>query len=170
MAESLKELVALSNSIEERILDAIATDDSQTLESIADEMNALSRKADSCAVVIDKLTQAASYWKDRAITAQRVSKSIEANCERLKGYIKQTLLETGNGELVGTDYRFKISVQKDAKLVINTVPEQYKIVVSELVADKERIESDLREGKQIEGCSLADIVTLRKYPNTKGKK
>jgi hypothetical protein len=139
------------------------------LESAFDNVGTdLATKCDGYAVFMERLETEADYWKAKADSYSKVSKSCKALKERLNDNIKFAMRTLNTDEVKGGDVRFKLS-KLAPKVVLNEekIPQEYKMQVTEWVPDKERIKVDLQNGCAIEGAGLEDVYSLRKYANKK---
>lgn len=130
----------------------------------------LPEKVDGYAIVLERLEFEESYWKGKANAYALIAKAHKALQERLKDRLKEAIQALGTDEIKGNDVRFKLSRVKPA-LVLNELKldPTYKMTVTELVPDKDRIRAALQEGAVIEGAELKESVSLRPYLNKKEK-
>lgn len=119
---------------------------------------------------LDRIENAAGYWKAKAAEYKKISDSLETAHDRLKGYIKGVMVESGKTDLTGVEVRYRLSRAKP-KVVIDEAklaPAYFKEKIT-LVPEKERIKQDLELGVPVDGARLEESFTLRAYPN-KGDK
>lgn len=169
MSKTLPEIVAQVSLITQQIVEN-GGELSVDLEAVFDNVGAeLAVKCDGYAFILDKLENEADFWKQRADSYAKVSKSCKALRERLNDNIKFAMQQMKTDEILGGEMRFKLS-KLPPKVVMNPelIPDAYKMVVTETVPDKERIRADLVAGKQVEGAGLEEVFSLRKYANRKG--
>lgn len=128
----------------------------------------LTTKSDSYAFVMDRLEAESEFWKGKADQFAKVARACAAAKERMGGAIKAAMIQLDRDEIEGSDFRFKLSPMKP-KMIINQdhLPEEWLMVVTETVADKDRIRAALDGGGTVPGAWLEDVKALRKYPNTK---
>lgn len=171
--QSLGDLVTGFSHILERIAEA-GGELTPELEALFDQVGGdLQVKADSYAFVMDKLEAEAEFWKARADSFARVSKSCDRLRDRMKDAIKAAMVQLKRDEIEGVDFRFKLSTSSRPKLVLDEaiLPAAWKMPVTELVPDKERIVTALDSGEAVPGARYEEVKSLRKYVNTKrGKK
>jgi hypothetical protein len=86
--------------------------------------------------------------------------------ELLKTNVKKYMLENGVEELSGDLFRYRLSKSKDAILIDKQIlPEKYKIIISESVPDRAKIEEAISNGETVEGVTVDKRYALRIYPN-----
>lgn len=170
--ETKKTLVSLSANMG-TILAEIAEaggELSPKLEAMLDEIGKdLARKTDSYVMVLDKLEAEEEFWKAKADAFSRVAKGCAAIREKMRDRIRTAIELTGEAEVRGDDFRFKLTDSKP-RLVIEEpyLPEQWWMVVTEEHPDKDRIRAELEAGGTIPGARLEEVKSLRKYVNKKG--
>lgn len=139
------------------------------LEAAFDNVGSqLQEKADSYAFFMDRLDAEAEFWKQKAESYSRVSKSCKALRERLNDSIKSAMQVLNTDEIQGVDMRFKLS-RAAPKLIIDEafLPSSFKMQVIETVPDKTKIKNALEVGTEIPGVKQESVFTLRKYINSK---
>jgi len=97
----------------------------------------------------------ASYSKDR--------KSLEADLDHAKQFIKQYMIDTGLAELEGNVIKYTLS-RGNPKLVISDeslVPKEYKLDTIVTTIRKDAIKDQLKMGDEIPGCTLEEVHTLK---------
>lgn len=172
MSES-KSLVQVSLEMGE-ILSQIAENGgelSEVLEQAFDvKGEELAVKADRYAMFLERLDVEADFWKQKAESYLKVSKSCKALKDRLNDNIKTAMRAMNTDELNGEEMRFKLSRTKP-KLVLDeaVLPVGFKMQVTEYVPDKKRIEEALEVGEQIPGAKFEATYSLRKYLNARKK-
>lgn len=127
-------------------------------------------KVDRYKMYMDHLDSKAEYMRDMERQFAAARKSLESQRERLKGNLKFAMSSMQVTELVGHDFRFKLSALKPT-LQVNEdeLPEEYKLDTRVLVPDKERILLDLELGRDIPGASLKRSESIRSYTTAVGK-
>lgn len=131
----------------------------------------LATKVDGYAHFLDRLDLEQDFFKRRAEMYLQVAKSLANMKKQLQGNLKYCLVSLQEQEVVGNEFRFKLSKARP-KISIESedkIPKDYfkEEVVSRL--DKEMLRASLERGVPIEGVSLEKNYSLRKYLN-KGKK
>lgn len=128
----------------------------------------LQLKADRYAFFMERLDAEADFWKAKADAYSKVAKSCKTLKERLKENIKGAMHMLGTDEIEGGEYRFKLS-RLAPKLVIQEelLPDNFKMVVTETVPDKEKIKAELEIGTEIPGAKHEMVFSLRPYLNSK---
>lgn len=169
---SLKDLVQESGRIAQTLIDNDGLLLEEIEKSLTENMSALPAKVDGCQAVIERLENEAEYWKAKSQEFANVAKSFENARERLREYIKTTMIANNIEEILGNDTRFALQHSKP-KLVLNEllVPDVYKREAVTIIIDKEQIASDLKLGLKVEGAHLEEVYALRPYVNkTRGKR
>lgn len=126
----------------------------------------VAQKIDSYDFVIDSLEKRAEFFKDQATRRLVVARGMEKAASYLKDNIKAHMIRLGTTDAVGEEVRFKLS-QSKPKLVIDEIalPADFKMIVSELVPDKEKILATLGLGESVPGAQLVPTHSLRRYIN-----
>lgn len=166
--EPLHEIVARSNALAEMLLRA-GGELTPELEAEVDSVGrSLVTKVDSCAIVLDRLDAEATLWSDRAKQYQRIAKSLETAHGRIRDMLKAAMRAMDVTEIVGDETRFAL-VNGKAKVVIDedALDQSYLMERREWVVDKDRVDSDLRQGTPVTGAHLEDVMQLRKYAATR---
>lgn len=129
-------------------------------------MRALAEDVDSTAMTLDRIEAAVSYWKKERDKASAVARGLERLSERLETTIKGEMRAKELTEMLGETTRFKLS-PCPKRLVIDDerLDPSYKIQVTTLMPDKERIKRALESGETVIGAELTGGVSLRTYPN-----
>lgn len=128
---------------------------------------ALMSKVDNYVFIEDHLEMNANYWKDKAEACKAVAARYEHAQEKLRNRIKLVMTEMGRKELLGEHYRYYLAQYKP-KVVISQpekIPSECKMVIQELVPDKDKIKSLLEEGFEVPGASLEPVFALRLAEN-----
>lgn len=130
----------------------------------------LVEKADKYALFMERLDNEADFWKAKADSYAKVSKSCKALKERLNNNIKVAMQLMQTDEVCGSETRFKLS-RLAPKLVIDevTLPQTWKMQVTEWVVDKAKIKEAVELGTEIPGVAQEDSYSLRKYVNARKK-
>jgi Ni,Fe-hydrogenase I large subunit len=168
MSKTLPALVVEANEI----LQEIVTNGGEMnpiIEAILDGVTQeIATKADSYAFVMDKLEAEATLFKERADQFSKAAKACSNLKDRLQERIKMAMQDMGKREVQGDDFRFVLS-KAHPKLIVNEekLPSDYFMVVSEKIADKQKIRQILDAGGEIFGAKYEEVSALRKYVNTK---
>lgn len=166
--ETLRDIVGQATAIEEIILDGNGDLAPDALAIIEDTLRKLVQKTDACVCVLERLELTEEYWRGKAQQATKIARSLANAHAGLKQYVKDTMMLNGHDTLIGDDWKFKISVKENAKLELNDqLGQEWKIVETTMVPDKERIQAALQTGELIDGARLVDVVTLRTSANKK---
>lgn len=173
--KTLQQIVQDHKSLDQLMLESGGELTDEQQESIVDAWMSeiksdLTNKIDGYKYRQDALDSASESLKARAKMIQNASKVLTNLSEMLKQRLKFTMLELGQNDLTGSDFKYKIAPSKpsldiDEKLV----DEKYFFpkTVSEL--DKDAIRLDLEAGEQVSGARLVPGYTLRVSANKKIK-
>ena len=120
---------------------------------------------DSYEVIMDRLEIAESYCKNKSQQFAMMARSYGGLRDNMRSGIKSKMLETGRQEITGHDIRFKLSRTQPSLNIVSEdlIEEQYKKQVTTTVVDKDKIKTDLKQGKEVLGAELVENVSLRKY-------
>lgn len=163
--EENKSLIALAIKLESLLVE------STELQELPEEINQLinttetelAQKVDAYYYVIERMKAAQEYYKKQADEFTRIRKQCETLEDRLKSRLKETMLLTGQNELIGQNRRFCLSDSRP-RLVItdeSKIPNKYKVVRYEV--DKNSLSVDLSLNQKIEGAHLEASHSLRSY-------
>jgi len=168
--QSLIRLVQSSNSLVQALLETGGELTPEIEAALAHIDTKLPEKVDSYQSIMDRLEIESEYWALKADQFKKMATACKNARERLKDNIKYAMNELGQTELVGNDFKFKLSNSKP-KLVVDDVSldRAYFMQVTETVVDKKRIEEDLRLGIPVKGAKLEEVKSLRSSLN-KGSK
>jgi hypothetical protein len=135
------------------------------VEQVYNELQAqFIHKVDSCYYVIKKLDSDAEFFKKQSEFYQRIAKGIETSKVRIKDMIKSGMIALEKTEVSGDLSRFCLQKIADKLIIDETkLPGEYKTIVQTIVPDREKILSDLKAGKEIEGAKLIENFALRDY-------
>ena len=124
---------------------------------------ALCEKTDSYGFVIDRLEAEAELWKQRKEECAQVERVIKNAQVRLKERMKFVLSQRPEKSLQGDVFRFSLIKAKDV-LVLDEdlIPSTYKKARVVVEPDRDKIESELKSGKQIPGAAFRENFSLRK--------
>lgn len=89
-------------------------------------------------------------------------KSLEKKNEWLKNYIKQNLIESGRNKI--ETLRAKVSLFNSRAvnvLNLNEIPENYKVIETNIKVDKKAIAEAIKGGQAVAGAELIENVNLR---------
>lgn len=130
-----------------------------TLESIQE---AVEVKAENIAKLVRKYEAESEAIKSEAKRlSERAAKSAK-NADKLKEYISDNLQRAGIGKVEGKF--FTIGFRKSTSVnVIDfaSLPDDFKITKTEIVADKKAIGERLKDGEEIAGCELVTNQNLQ---------
>ena len=159
---TLKEIL----SEEAKILDLVITNGGELSEEQSQEldavMTALCQKVDAYAATFDALEARVESLKRQAAMFTDAAKALKNAQERLKERMKYLIQESGKNGVEGDYWAFKLSSGKPSLVINDELDPSYLMQVTEMVADKKRIEDDLRLGIPIKGAAFKETVVLRK--------
>ena len=165
MTESLFSLVSQANTLS-RMLVETSGEITPEIEALMAHIDvSMPGKVDGYATVIERLEVEAQYWEDKANAYYQVAKAHKTLRERLLAAIKQAMIAMNTDELKGIDVKYKLSNSKPALVIGDDLDPAWKLTITEVVADKERIRSALELGNIIKGAKLVAGKTLRRYMN-----
>jgi hypothetical protein len=123
-------------------------------------------KVDAYSFIEERLDAEAQYWDRKAKAFANIARGFKGARERLLARIKFFMGEMQLKEVQGHDYRFVLAGSMP-RLVVNEalLPAEYKMQVTQVIPDKERIREALLLGANIPGAYLEETGALRKYEN-----
>ena len=153
-------------SVWKMIQDAGGEMDALTEALLSDVDQNLAHKVDAYKFIQDELETEASRLKLQAEEFSRAAKSLDRVKEKLKDRIKYAMGVLEVDELKGELYRYKLS-ELDPKLIIDEtlIPDDLKMVKTEVICDKERIREAWKSGENIAGVRAEAVFQLRTYVN-----
>jgi glutamate-1-semialdehyde aminotransferase len=123
----------------------------------------LERKTDSIHFAIERLEADGEFFKSQAKMYQEAARARESSAKRIREMIKFAMIEHGIDRIAGDAIEYYLSPTKQA-LDGDGIPSGYEMIVTETVADKERIRSALESGQEVEGYRLRSSYALRSKP------
>lgn len=128
----------------------------------------LPEKVDAYVFIMEALEAQEAMYKKRAEFFSRLAKSHSGTRERIKERIKFLMQQGNKDEVLGNDYRFKLSPSKPS-LKVNTelLPAKFTREVVLFEVDKKAIEEALMSGEDVPGAHFECGVTFRIYANKK---
>lgn len=174
--KTLQSIVQDHKSLDELMIEqgGELTDEQQ--EQIVDSwMNEIKQniatKADNYQYRMNTLENASESLRARAKMMASAAKVLENMQDGLKVRMKLAMQEIGVTELIGNDFKFKLSESKPSVQIIDSskIPAQYtreKIVID---YNKDEIKEALQNGAVIDGACLQTSFTLRVSVNKKVK-
>lgn len=123
----------------------------------------LASKVDSYYYIIERMKNAAAYYKSETEKLNKIKKSCELIEDHLKTRLKETMQFTNQKEIVGLRHRFVLT-DSQPKLVItdeSKIPHEYKIIKTEI--DKAELRIALVHGVKTEGARLEQTHSLRSF-------
>jgi hypothetical protein len=160
------------NSLSTIALDSLALDQllfesngeiTPELEAWMQEISTnLATKVDALAFVLQNLDNRQKQLKEKAEQYKEMQKRFEAAEKRLREYIQQNITLLGSDSVEGSDYKFSLR-ETPGRLEVNEeeLLACYKMPVTTVVPDKERIKYDLLEGRLVPGAKLIKTKTIQ---------
>lgn len=123
---------------------------------------AIARKVDGYVYVEFQMEMQVEVLKRKEEGIRSIRIGIENAQERLRSNIKTAMQVMQKTELAGDEYLYKL-MRGGTKLVIDDeklIPQDFKMVITSTVLDKEKINQALKDGIQIPGVHLEDVQRL----------
>jgi len=134
-------------------------------EELNQVKDALGRKVDGYAAVIERLGPEEEYWRKRAARCEKTAAGIAEFKERLKDRVRAAMLSMQVKRIEGRESRFVLSPGRPMLLFSEkAIPKEYFIRTEDWIADKEKIRADLEAGKEVKGAKLLESLKLLTYP------
>lgn len=127
---------------------------------LLENVNAIAVKADSIQYVVKKLEAEEQFLKDQAKAYSDAAKARANTVKRIRERIKNLMIEFGETSIKGLSTEFYTTAARQG-LEVDGLPDGYTMVVTETVADKDRIREALERGETIPGCRLTNGTALR---------
>lgn len=140
---------------------------SEEFETWLSEVNQkLTTKVDACAFMIERFEHDEKYFRAKAIEDTNAARVYANAAKRLRDFVKFAMQKLGVSEITGDDSRMNISTGRK-KLTIHDeskIPDAFwkETVIREI--DTSLIDTALKNGIEVPGVTLDDIVTLRISP------
>ena len=129
----------------------------------------LREKVDRYRHIIDAFGARADYFAELEKQARDAKKVFENQAERLKANLRRAIEATGQDELLGNDWRYKLTRGKEKLVTTNDLPDTFKKEKVTLEPDKDQIISALEMGFEVPGAALVETTSLRCYVNVAGR-
>lgn len=128
----------------------------------------LPEKIDNYAGLMDRIDMEAEFFKQKAQEYLKVQRGLNNLKDAMKERIKFSMRELKVDEVKGIYERFKLT-RLDPKIVIDPglLTGEYLVEQITMVPNKEKIEGDLLENKNVPGAFLEPVYKLNKYKNSK---
>jgi len=123
---------------------------------------------DLTASLLERVEHSAEHYKAKAKQYSAIHKALEATSAKMRAFIKDAALAKDDMLLEGVETYFRVSRAK-SKLEIDEslLPKEFLRPVTEYVADKALIESELNLGNEIPGAKFVESFSLRSYVKRK---
>ncbi len=128
---------------------------------------AVARKVDSYVYIEEQFEAQCILLKRKEEGFRAIRKGLEAAQERLRTNVKTAMSVMKTDTLTGDEYRYKLSTRAP-KLVIDNeavIPKEYKIIVQTTGIDKDKLLSALKDGFDVPGARLEDVLALLTQEN-----
>lgn len=121
------------------------------------------QKADAYGVVQEQLEKGKEFWKYQKDKCAQAEKTFENGLKKLRDRMKFVLSDFPKNEIQGELYRFFLSKSADRIEIDETqLPKAYFTTEIRLIPNKEMIQKDIDEGKQVPGVSkIINNTSLR---------
>lgn len=131
----------------------------QHLENIKETFD---KKAENIAMVLDDIQDGIDTLKKKEEEFKRKRQALEKNKENLKEYLKYNMLQLQKDK-IKTPY-FNISIRNTKPTIIIQegvqLPKEYLNEKITITPDKDKLQKDLKAGKEIIGVSLQENKSL----------
>jgi len=122
-------------------------------------------------ISLERMESSIEFFEKKEQEFKAIRLSLANAKKYIQDSIKQYMIESGKDDLMGQEYRFKLS---KGKPTVNVLREEalsptYFKTKTETTVDKALIFDDLKKGIPVEGCVLEESYTLRKSINKGGK-
>lgn len=162
---SLFDLINQSNQIEELLVES----NGEVTEEIDLLLNlnevTLKAKIDTYHSIIETLESKSEYWANKAEQFNKISKACIKTQERIKGFIKSTMLAQNLTELQGNNVRIKLSKTSGTLNIVDEKAIPNKFIQIKQIAEikKSEIKDAIKNGETVNGCELVQGYSLRSY-------
>lgn len=167
-SRSLVKLVGDFQALEQLLLEQEG-ELNETLEQWMDiNQGDLALKIDGYKLFIDHCEAKADYFKDRAAEFSAAAKALLGHKDRMKEYLKFSMLQMEKEELAGVDFKFKL-INSKASIEIfdeSLLPASFMRETVTLSADKEMIRAALDSGEQVAGVKMIENKHVRSFINS----
>jgi len=163
MSDENKSLLSLALNLERLLIENEGELNDEIEALIKVNETDLATKIDSYYYIIERMKNAAAYYKAEAEKLNNIKKSCEALEDRLKTRLKETMQFTNRTEVAGLRHRFVLT-DSQPKLIItdeSKIPNEYKIIKTEI--DKSALRVALVHGVKTEGARLEQTCALRSF-------
>lgn len=163
MSKPLAMLFAEQNKIIEKLIEGDGEISSELEIEMKDLAAITEAKTDGYYLILERLESESLFFKTRADEFTTASKTLSNAHFRIKARLKDLMQQNDFQELIGHDYKFKLSASKPSVIINNEdlIPSEYKTEVTTIQIDKNKISEDLRIGVPVSGASLQESFALR---------
>ena len=126
---------------------------------------------DSSVNSIERLNHSSDFFKMKAAQMSKISKALEESAQKVLDETKRFMVESGKKELVGNEYKFKLSLGNPKVKILDDKKIPAKYLTEEIIVDpdKKAILKALKDGSKVEGCILEEVYVLKKSINKEQK-
>lgn len=164
---NLIELVSLSNAVRLSLIESAGEITDETSKALAVLESNLPKKVDGYHYLVNEMEVEAEKLRAKAAEYTRLANSFENYCESLKARLKLACETMKVKELVGIEYKWKLTNAK-SKVIIEDeakIPQKYKKVevVTTTKILKDQIYEELKADKPVEGAKLEPSTYMKPY-------
>lgn len=164
--ENNKTLIGMLNDYSRISYEILSASGDDVLEeqvgALTTAINALCEKADNYGHVIDQLKSFADQCAARKEQWQAGERAAKNSIENLKARMRYVLSSIPDQSLQGEEFRFFLSKPSESvEIEAEKIPKEYMKTQISYVPDREKIEADLRAGKEIPGAKIAARQSMR---------
>ena len=125
----------------------------------------LMKKVDALAYFLDSMEAKAEFWKAKAQEFERYFKACSNSVARIKENVKFSMVMGNTNEIMGKDFRYVLTPSNPSLRILNAndLPEEFMETVVQKIPKKELIKRTIKEGKEVPGAVLDEVVSLRRY-------
>jgi len=125
----------------------------------------LMKKVDGLAYFLDSMSAKADFWKKKAEEFDRYQRACENAVARIRENVKFSMVMSGTNEITGKDFRFVVTPSNPSLRILNAkdLPREFIETIVTEVPRKDLIKTALKEGIEVPGACLDEVVSLRRY-------
>lgn len=168
---TLADMLAQANWIEQQLVANEGEITPELAALLTNQEVAVPAKIDATVFILKRMEAAAAMFKAEADRYLKVARGLSNSHDRLKTYVKTTMIERGINELSGEANRFAIS-SSAPKLIIEDVAMLPDVFVTPVISrepNKDLILSELKAGRPVPGARLEPVASMRIYAAKKVK-
>ena len=168
---SLYEIVAQAQVIENAIAEAGGELSPELEKALMQVDLSLTEKVEGYSHVIDRLESVATFWNGKADEYYAIASGVANAAKKIKERLKLAMVEMNKDEVFGESIRYKLTPTKGSLVISDAskLPDEYLMIETKKVPDKEKIRAQLESFGDVPGASLEGGYQLRKYANRGAK-